>query len=105
MKAKDFKEAKSVLINGTLNGLKSLISKYFHNRKELSFERSNYIGFYQGEYLYYPKRMYKKNHILYLVCDVENEYLSTLDEDREFKIDDMSIFELIGFINFIEENL
>jgi hypothetical protein len=105
MKAKDFKEAKSVLFNGTLNGLKSLISKYFHNRKELTFERSKCLGFYHDEYLYYPKRMYKKNHILYLVCDVENECQYTFDEDREFKIDDMSIFELIGFINFIEKNL
>lgn len=105
MKANDFKKSKETIVNNALNGLKDLISKYMGRKKQLTFDNGETIGFYNGEYLYYPKKMFYQGNNLVLETIVENEYLSTVEDARIIEINEMNLNEMLGFVNFLEENL
>ena len=110
MDLQEFKRMNNIVVHSATNGWRALIYKVFEElsdeNNEVDLTNALTSGYKVDEYIIYPKKLFRDSEYrITMLRDVENEYLSTLDEDREFKIDDMSIFELIGFINFIEENL
>ena len=110
MNKEEIKKLANIVEYSAINGYKAIIHSFFNenkenNKNEIVLNRNKCIGFHNGEYLYYPKRLFKVDDVLSLESDIENDYLSTLDEDTITIIDDMNLAELQGFVNFLKENL
>ena len=112
MNKEEIKKLANIVEYSAINGYKAIIHSFFNENKGIDndsdnivLNRNKCIGFHNGEYLYYPQRLFKVDNVLSLESDIENDYLSTLDEDTITIIDDMNLAELQGFVNFLKENL
>ena len=63
-------------------------------------------GYKVEEYIIYPKKLFRDSvYRISMLRDVENEYLTTIDEDNEINITQLSLDELNGFSSFLMDFL
>ena len=76
MNKEEIKKLANIVENSAINGYKAIIHSFFNenkenNKNEIVLNRDKCIGFHNGEYLYYPKRLFKVDNVLSLESDIE----------------------------------
>lgn len=109
MTKEEFRNLNKLVIDTAKNSWRSLIYKYFYDNGKnevVEFNDVTTMGYKVDEYIIYPKKLFRnENNMISMLRDVENEYLSTCEENEVIEIIKLSIEELGGFASFIEENL
>lgn len=110
MTKEDFRNLNKLVIDTAKNSWRSLIYKYFYENggenEVVDFNDVTTMGYKVDEYIVYPKKLFRnENNMISMLRDVENEYLSTCEENEVIEIIKLSIDELGAFVSFIEENL
>lgn len=109
MTKEEFRNLNKLVIDTAKNSWRSLIYKYFYDNGKnevVEFNDVTTMGYKVDEYIVYPKKLFRnENNMISMLRDVENEYLSTCEENEVIEIIQLSIEELGGFASFIEENL
>ena len=109
MTKEEFRNLNKLVIDTAKNSWRSLIYKYFYDNGKnevVEFNDVTTMGYKVDEYIVYPKKLFRnENNMISMLRDVENEYLSTCEENEVIEIIKLSLDELGGFASFIEENL
>lgn len=109
MTKEEFRNLNKLVIDTAKNSWRSLIYKYFYDNSKnevVEFNDVTTMGYKVDEYIVYPKKLFRnENNMISMLRDVENEYLSTCEENEVIEIIKLSIDELGAFASFIEENL
>ena len=109
MTKEEFRNLNKLVIDAAKNSWRSLIYKYFYDNGKnevVEFNDVTTMGYKVDEYIVYPKKLFRnENNMISMLRDVENEYLSTCEENEVIEIIKLSLDELGGFASFIEENL
>ena len=110
MDLQEFKRMNNIVVHSATNGWRALIYKVFEElsdeNNEVDLTNSLTSGYKAEEYIIYPKKLFRDSEYrISMLRDVENEYLTTIDEDNEINITQLSLEELNGFTYFLTDFL
>ena len=110
MDLQEFKRMNNIVVHSATNGWRALIYKVFEElsdeNNEVDLTNSLTSGYKVEEYIIYPKKLFRDSEYrISMLRDVENEYLTTIDEDNEINIVQLSLDELNGFTSFLMDFL
>ena len=110
MDLQEFKRMNNIVVHSATNGWRALIYKVFEElsdeNNEVDLTNSLTSGYKVEEHIIYPKKLFRDSEYrISMLRDVENEYLTTIDEDNEINITQLSLDELNGFSSFLMDFL